>query len=168
MAQDNRVLGDPGTAAFRLDQYPFYRLNRAVSRYNIVIGARLRTIGIDIPTWRVLMVLGERAPRSVGQIAEAAVINLSTMMRIIQRMTQAGLVTSTADPVDGRITNVALTPTGADMLAQARRLTAPVYAKLIAGFSARDFDRLIALLARLDANLDAIPGKPDKSEVDPA
>lgn len=164
MAQDNRVFGDPGTAAFRLDQYPFYRLNRAVSRYNIVIGARLRTIGIDIPTWRVLMVLGERSPRSVGQIAEAAVINLSTMMRIVQRMANAGLVTSAADGVDARVTNVALTPIGDDVLAQARRLTAPVYARLIAGFSARDFDRLIALLARLDGNLDAIPSKVGKGE----
>lgn len=157
MTTDNRLLGNPGTPAFRLDHYPFYRLNRAVSRYNVVIEARLRTIGIDIPTWRVLMVLGEQSPRSVGQIADAAVINLSTMMRIIQRMTGAGLVSSAPNSADARVTDVSLTPQGAATLAEARRLTAPVYGKLIAGFSARDFDRLIALLARLDANLDDIP-----------
>ncbi len=159
MTIDNRLLGNPGTTAFRLDHYPFYRLNRAVSRYNVVIEARLRTIGIDIPTWRVLMVLGEQSPRSVGQIAEAAVINLSTMMRIIQRMTSAVLVSRAANTADARVTDVTLTPLGEDKLGQARVLTAPIYSKLIAGFSARDFDRLITLLTRLDTNLDGIPCK---------
>ncbi|MES2054965.1 MAG: MarR family winged helix-turn-helix transcriptional regulator [Pseudomonadota bacterium] len=165
MAIDNRLLGDPGTPAFRLNQYPFYLLNRAVSRYNIIIDARLRSIGIDIPTWRVLMVLGERSPRSIGQIAEAAVINLSTMMRIVQRMTNAGLVSNAPNATDARVTDVRLTPLGEDMLGKARRLTAPIYAKLIAGFSARDFDRLIALLTKLDANLDGIPR--DTADGDP-
>lgn len=157
MTTDNRLLGNPGTPAFRLDRYPFYRLNRAVSRYNVIIEARLRTIGIDIPTWRVLMVLGEQAPRSVGQIADAAVINLSTMMRIVQRMVGAALVSITANSADARVTDVSLTPHGEAILAEARRLTAPIYGKLIAGFSARDFDRLLTLLTRLDANLDDVP-----------
>jgi DNA-binding MarR family transcriptional regulator len=157
LTTDNRLLGNPGTPAFSLDHYPFYRLNRAASRYNVIIEARLRTIGIDIPTWRVLMVLGEQSPRSVGRIAEAAVINLSTMMRIIQRMTSAALVSSAANSADARVTDVSLTPQGEAKLAEARHLTAPIYGKLIAGFSARDFDRLLALLTRLDANLDDIP-----------
>ena len=73
MDDDLRQLGNPGTPAFQLNKYPFYLLNRAVSRYNAIIEKRLRGIGIDIPTWRVLMILGEAAPRSVSQIAEAAV-----------------------------------------------------------------------------------------------
>ena len=155
---DQRLLGDPGSSAFRVDRYPFYLLNRTVSRYNIVIGARLRRIGLDIPTWRVLMVLGERAPRSVGQIAEASVINLSTMMRIIARAAEAGLVTSAPAADDGRVTEVFLTDAGQGKLADARAVTAPVYARLIAGFSAAEFDRMIRLLNRLYDNLDTVDG----------
>jgi DNA-binding MarR family transcriptional regulator len=153
LSSDNRKFGDPGTPAFRVDKYPFYLLNRAVSRYNIVIEARLRTIGIDIPFWRVLMILGEDQPRSVGQVAEAAVINLSTMMRIIQRMETAGLVLSAPRAENGRVTAVSLTPRGQDKLLAARAITAPIYATLIDGFSSRDFDKLIELLNRLHANL---------------
>ncbi|HLY57835.1 MAG TPA: MarR family transcriptional regulator [Stellaceae bacterium] len=153
---DGRALGDPGTAAFRLEKYPFYLLNRAVSRYNVIIGGRLRSIGLDIPTWRVLMILGEQAPRSIGQIAEAAVINLSTMMRIIQRMEQAGLVTSAANAADARVTDVHLGETGTAKLAEARQVTAPVYAGLIAGFSRQEFDRFVATMNKLQANLDAM------------
>lgn len=150
---DNRRLGDPGSPAFQLDRYPFYLLNRAVSRYSVVIETRLRAIDLDIPNWRVLMVLGERAPRSIGQIADACVINLSTMMRIIGRMKLAGLVTSAARPSDARVTEVFLTEQGAARLEAARTITAPIYQAVIEGFSARDFDQMIRHLGRLYDNL---------------
>jgi DNA-binding MarR family transcriptional regulator len=153
---DARGLGDPGTAAFRLEKYPFYLLNRLVSRYNIIIESRLREIGLDIPYWRVLMILGEQSPRSVKQIADAAVINLSTMTRIIQRMEAAGLVSCSLQPTDNRVTEVALTEGGEAKLGEARRATAPVYAQVIDGFSARDFERLIGNLNRLHLNLEKL------------
>lgn len=155
---DSRKLGDPGSPAFQVGRYPFYLLNRAVSRYNIVIEARLRTIGLDIPTWRVLMVLGERAPRSIGELADSAVIVLSTMQRIVQRMERAGLVNSAPRADDARVRNVALTPAGEAKLGAARDITAPVYAALIKGFSRTEFDRLLGLLGRLQDNLDVVEG----------
>lgn len=154
MVEDLRASGDPGSEAFRVDAYPFYLLNRAVSRYNVVIEAELRTIEIDIPTWRVLMVLGEESPRSIGQIARSAVINLSTMMRIVERMMKAGLVERAPDSRDGRVTNVILTDLGRQKLAAARILTAPLYRKVIRGFSQAEFARLLDMLNRLHDNLD--------------
>ncbi len=162
MPDDNRKLGDPGSPGFKVDRYPFYLLNRAVSRYNIIIEGRLRTIGLDIPNWRVLMVLGERMPRSVGELADAAVINLSTMLRIVQRMEKAGLVSSEAKPGDGRVRQVILTDAGNELLAAARKISAPVYAGVIDGFSGTDFDRLIGLIGRLQRNLDALPSDADQ------
>lgn len=147
--RDNRPLGDPGSAAFTLDKYPFYLLNRTVSRYNGVIERRLRGVGLDIPAWRVLMVLGEHAPRGIGEIADACVINLSTMMRIIGRMRKAGLVTSAPRKDDARVTEVSLTEEGTAKLTAARAVTRPIYDDLIAGFSAQEFDRLIGYLDRL-------------------
>lgn len=151
---DNRILGDPSTPAFHVEKYPFYLLNRLVGRYNGVIDGRLRAIGLDIPYWRVLMILGEQAPRGVRDIADAAVIPLSTMTRIIQRMAAAGLVAVANSAEDARVTRVALLPLGEAKLAEARGVTAPVYARIIRGLSSRDFDRLTGLLDRLYANLD--------------
>jgi DNA-binding MarR family transcriptional regulator len=156
MKQDSRILGDPGTPLFKLDKYPFYQLNRVANRYNALIEGRLREIGIDVPSWRVLMILGEIEPLSIGRIADRAVINLSTMMRIIQRMRRDGLVLSVANINDRRVTDVSLTAAGRDKLAQAREITAPVYKQLIADFSGADFDKLIDLLSRLNDNLTRI------------
>jgi DNA-binding MarR family transcriptional regulator len=154
MTKDLRLFGDPGSEEFRVDAYPFYLLNRAVSRYNVVIEAELRKIGIDIPTWRVLMVLGERSPQPIAQIARSAVINISTMMRIVERMTRARLIDSRPSMDDGRVTELFLTQEGEEKLAAARKVTAPVYRKLIRNFSAGDFASLIGMLNRLHDNLD--------------
>ncbi len=153
MSKDARQLGDPGAPHFQVSKYPFYQLNRAVSRYNAIIGVKLDAIGVDIPSWRVLMILAERAPRSIGQIAEDAVINFSTMTRIIQRMTQAGMLLCAPRPDDNRVTEVYLSAHGEEKVAAARQITAPVYASLIRDFSEADFEMLLQLLERLNANL---------------
>ncbi len=158
MAKDPRKQADPGSAAFQVDQYPFYLLNRLVSRYNLVIGAELRTIGLDIPYWRVLMVLGQHSPRSVGQLAKVAVIPVSTMTRIVQRMAGAGLICSTPLESDNRVIEVALTAHGRDKLAEARTRTAPIYAQVIDGFSIEQFEGLTASLNALHDNLAGLAG----------
>ena len=153
IAADLRLLGDPGSEDFRLDCYPFYLLNRTVSRYNVVIEAELRKIGIDIPTWRVLMILGEQEPQPIGQIAKLAVINISTMMRIVERMMKAGLIKSTPSASDGRTTELKLSAAGRKKLTEARSITAPVYKKLIAGIGAKQFSGLLGLLNQIHDNL---------------
>jgi DNA-binding MarR family transcriptional regulator len=155
---DSRVLGNPGTPAFRVEKYPFFVLNRLVGRFNTLIEARLKAVGIDIPYWRVLLVLGEAAPRSIGNLAEATVINLSTMMRIVQRMERDGLVATRPGLTDARVTDVSPTSLGLETLAAARRVAAPIYEALVDGLSEPDFDRLLSLLGRLQANLDGYEG----------
>lgn len=151
---DHRILADPGAADFQLEKYPFYLLNRLVSRYNGVIEPRLRAIGLDVPYWRVLMILGTGSPRGVREIAESAVIPLSTMTRIVQRMAVAGLVGLETSTEDARVTMVSILPLGEAKLAEARATTSPIYARIIRGLSADDFARLIGLLDQLHRNLD--------------
>ena len=165
---DPRILGNPGTAAFRVDYYPFYLLNRVVSRYNPIIEATLRPIGIDIPSWRVLMILGENAPRGIAEIADAAVINISTMTRIVQRMTRDGLLVRIGRADDQRITDVDLTPLGQEKLTASRLAVSPVYSVVTSGFSKQEFEQLVALLNRLYCNLGVAvePLAPDEAVED--
>lgn len=153
---DTRQLGDPGTPAFQVEKYPFYLLNRLVARYNSIIEERLRAIGLDIPYWRVLMILGQQSPLSIRDIAGAAVINLSTMTRIVQRMTAVGLVDCRTRPEDNRVTEVSLTPSGEEKLAAARAATAPVYHKVIGGVGRSEFDQIIETLNRFHTNLEEL------------
>lgn len=154
MNEDLRPLGDPGSEQFQVEAYPFYLLNRAVSRYNVVIEAELRRIGIDIPTWRVIMILGEKEPQPIGQVARSAVINISTMMRIVERMETAGLIRTSPSTRDGRVTELTLTELGKIKLAEARSITSPVYRRLIDGVSSNEFSILLKLLNLFHDNLE--------------
>lgn len=158
---DARTLGDPGTSAFRVEKYPFFLLNRLAGQYNAIVAKRLRSIGIDVPSWRVLMILGEASPRAIGEIATFAIIKISTLTRILQRMTAAGLVSGEVRSADNRVTEISLTPLGQARLEEARQLTSPIYAQAIAGFSERDFDRMTALLEQLYANLGTLANGKD-------
>ncbi|WP_448501633.1 MarR family winged helix-turn-helix transcriptional regulator [Sphingomonas sp.] len=150
---DRRALGDPGTPAFRVELYPFYLINRLASLYNATIEPKLRAIGLDIPNWRVLMILGEREPRGVRDIADAAVIPLSTMTRIVQRMAAAGLVEAKPSERDARVTLVSLTDAGTRKLAEARASTSGIYRRLIDGMTGEDFDRFVTLINTMHDNL---------------
>lgn len=149
-------MADPGTGAFQVAKYPFYLLNRLVSRYNVVVEARLKPLGLDIPYWRVLMILGEQAPRGVADIAAAAVIPISTMTRIIQRMNAAGLVSVKESKADARVSEVSLRAAGRAKLEAAREVTAPVFRAIIKGINREDFDKLLWLLNQLHSNLETI------------
>jgi len=82
--------------------------------------------------------------------------SMSTMMRIVERMTNAGLVSRNTSAADARVIDVSLTQAGRERLAQARVLMAPVYRQALAGFSERDAERLLTLLGRLNANLEVM------------
>lgn len=148
--------GNPGSPAFQVKRYPFYLLNRLVSRYNRIIDARLRTIKLDIPSWRVLMILGESSPRATQEIADVAVINISTTTRILQRMAAAELVALAPSSKDARVTLVSLAPVGKVQLAKARQTTAPIYEHLVSGLTPDEFEKIIELLGRLHDNLDPL------------
>jgi DNA-binding MarR family transcriptional regulator len=117
------------------------------------------------------MVLGQKSPRSVGQVAEATVIPFSTITRIVQRMTAAGLIQCAPSESDNRVVQVSLTTLGEKKLGEARKMTAPIYSKVIQGLSPGEFQDLCASLDQLYANLaDLVPGRKrekDVREVDP-
>ncbi len=69
-------------------------------------------------------------------------------------MAGVGYVELGGNAEDARVTEVSLSSLGEAKLAEARRVTAPVYAAIIDGLDESDFDQLLAVLDRLHANLE--------------
>jgi DNA-binding MarR family transcriptional regulator len=117
----------------------------------------LKAIGMDLPTWRALMILHERSPRGVTEIADQAVIRLSTMTRVVQRLDRNGLVRLANRPSDARVTDVAITALGIDAVRRVREVAARMYQRAFSDFSARDLETLNQLLGRILHNLSRGP-----------
>lgn len=107
---------DPSQQDYEFDEWPFYNMARLVALYHHKLDASLKPIGIDVPRWRVLSILSKRRCATVTQLSTDAVTKISTMAKIIQRMTTEGLVVTRPSSEDARSTEVLLTEVGEEML----------------------------------------------------
>lgn len=148
-------MADPGDPLFGLVHSPFYWVARLSGRYGLDMGAVLRPVGLDVPRWRVLMILREREPASISTIADLAAIKLSTVTRIVQRMQIEGLVACGARANDARVTGVRLTPAGVQAVENVRRQASAIFHQAFAGVSSPEITAFNILLQRLFDNLEA-------------
>ncbi|GMV05806.1 MAG: hypothetical protein AMXMBFR53_20830 [Gemmatimonadota bacterium] len=99
---------------------------------------------------RILAFLDEDDPAMVGELAEVLAVTASTMSLTLKRMEEAGLVRRDRDPLDRRVTNVRLTPSGARVRDASRELD-PARAERLLSFldptTRQEALRAVALLA---------------------
>lgn len=140
---------DPASPGFRFEDSPTYWLTRATGRYLQVIERRLKRIGMDVPRWRVLMILAEAEPASVTELSEHAIVKLATMAKIVQRMEAAGLVSTRPRATDARVTEVTITEAGRAALIQVREVASGVYGRAFGELSEAELDTMIGLMRRV-------------------
>ena len=150
---DAKQRGDPAYDNFELRDSPFFLIARVSGRYVLDMEMVLKTIDMDMPGWRTLMIVREREPSSVSEIADLAVMRLSTMTRVVQRLKKRGLVRIDSRPSDARKTDVYLTLKGKDMMQRVRLVASGVYDAAFRGISASDINQLNDLLRRMFENL---------------
>ena len=68
--QSLKQLADPANDAFLLEHSPFFRLTQAESLYQKRMAENLKAVGMDIPRWRILMILHEKSPSTITEIAD--------------------------------------------------------------------------------------------------
>ncbi|WP_134680307.1 MarR family winged helix-turn-helix transcriptional regulator [Paracoccus ravus] len=123
-------------------QWPFYWISRVNQRYAETLQARLKHLDLDVSRWRVLMSLHEDDLLSVSEIAEYAVLKLSTTTKIVQRLVADGMVTTQPRASDARVTEVRLTDEGDRIRRLARAQAEAVFAR---AFTVEATDELAGL-----------------------
>jgi DNA-binding MarR family transcriptional regulator len=92
------------------------RAARALSRR---FDEAFRPLGLTSGQFSLLNGLNRRVPPTLGQVAELLAMDRTTLTAALKPLERRGLVESRADPNDRRARRLALTPTGAELLAQA-------------------------------------------------
>jgi DNA-binding MarR family transcriptional regulator len=148
---------DPSSNDFRLENSPFYLMAHADFRYHVDMDKVLHKHGVSKPIYRIMTVLRERQPVSIGVIAEIALTKRSTVSRIIDRMIEQGLVTTEQHHDDNRRTDVALTAAGQQLLGKLTPVVGRQLARALEGISDRDVTQLLSTLTRIGENLSKLP-----------
>lgn len=131
-----------------------FLMHLIVSQVETEVNKHARAYGLKIEGVRVLFRLLARDNLTVNELARLTGIETSTLSRLLDRMTDRGLLRRSRDDNDKRSVLVSLTPKGRKLALQHR----PVYYKdfdklLLAGFSAEDGAAFRKALLRMLDNL---------------
>jgi len=154
---DAKLRGDPAFPGFRIADWPFYLIARTAGRYALDMEQGLRRLNLDLASWRGLMLVHETNPSSVSEMADRAVMRLSTMTRVVQRLEKRGLVKLARRQSDARVTEVYITPAGERTVEQIRVVASHIYGVAFRDFDAAQVTQLNELLRRVFNNLEIIP-----------
>lgn len=147
MAQAPEKGGDTG---FDLDAFLPYQLAVLAGRVSRGLAAIYRErYGISVPEWRVLAHLLQSGRASVREIHARADMDKSKVSRAAARLERGGYVTKRADPEDGRLVVLMLTPKGETMMAEIVPRALEYEDAALQALGPQDAARFRAMLERL-------------------
>ena len=146
------VSDDPASEDFQFERWPFYHLARLVNIYHLRLERALKPLGVDVPRWRILTILLD-GPTTITRIADKAVSKVSTVAKIVQRMSADGLVETRTSAEDARSTEAMITAAGRAMLAQVRSKVSKISKEAFAGIPPAELEVLVDAARRIHSNL---------------
>ncbi len=147
----------PADAGFILDDYIMYNLVRASSVYNDEMAAALKSYGLTTMEWRILMLLHDSSPSTVGDLSRRSVTKMPTLTRMLIRMEAEGLVRRTVTADDRRFVNVTMTPKAANVLRRVQEIGQRVFERAFEGVSAAEIKTVTNVLKQVRSNLQRSP-----------
>lgn len=143
----------PSSDDFDYSEFPFYWLAQVQGVYQSHLEKALEKVGADIPAWRILLFLKVHGSTSISDISTHAIIKVSTMTRIVQRMKADGWVETNVHAADGRVKEVVITPAGRDKLIQIEQTTEKLFARSFKDLTQPQISRLNKTLRQLYQNI---------------
>jgi MarR family transcriptional regulator, transcriptional regulator for hemolysin len=128
------------------------RLSQAARAVSRAFDEALDEAGGTLPVWLILLNLKVRRPANQRELAGAVGVREATLTHHLNAMDARGLVTRERDPVNRRIQVVRLTEAGEAAFLRLREVALAFDARLRAGLTDADLDRLDGLLGQLTAN----------------
>jgi DNA-binding MarR family transcriptional regulator len=103
----------------RLDAQLCFALYAAAAEVTRLYRPHLDALDLTYPQYLAMILLWERAPRTVGEIGAALGLDSATLTPLLKRMEARGHVTRTRDPADERRVLVGLSAAGRRLRAKA-------------------------------------------------
>jgi MarR family transcriptional regulator, transcriptional regulator for hemolysin len=129
------------------------QLARTAKAATRAFDAALAQAGGSEPTWLILLSLVQGSHRTQAELAQAVGITGATLTHHLAGLERQGLVTRERVDDNRRVQRVALTEAGRRKFHELRERAMAHDARLRAGFTAEDLERLHDYLTRLAANV---------------
>ena len=136
---------------------PGYMLKGVQAAMRARLDETLADKGITTPQYTALTTLEHESGISNAEIARLSFVTPQTMLRIIENLEQAGLVTRQPHPTHGRVVQLALTPAGRKLVARCHESVLAVEEQLVSRLSRAERRQLVEILQKCAAALGEPP-----------
>lgn len=132
---------DPVAAdLLRLENQVCFALVTAARNVVAIYRPILEPLGLTHPQYLVMLALWERAPRSLGELAQELAMESATLSPLVKRLESQNLVTRTRRMDDERVLDITLTQDGVDLRQHALRV--PERVLEVVGMNVADLEEL--------------------------
>lgn len=121
--------------------------------YRALMSAFEAHTGHSMPRWRILLTLYRSGETSQKKLARDLEMDPAALTRQIKAIEREGWVRRQSDAADNRLTNVALTAVGQEVVEAALPLRTAFFAQAFAGMSAAQLHTLETMLAEVEQNI---------------
>jgi MarR family transcriptional regulator, organic hydroperoxide resistance regulator len=132
-----------------LTEHLTYLLAQANREINRQLESRLSTEGVPVEHWRILKVLSDGSGHSMGELAEAVLLNHPTLTKMVDRMVSDSLVYRRQDSDDRRKVLMFISERGKVLCKRLNSLAAGQEAHILQSYG----DKATGELKRLLENL---------------
>lgn len=141
--------GEAATSGYRLDRQIGFLLRRAHQYASEVFQAKIGARNLTPQQFSVLVTLLERREIAQTRLGDLVAMDPATVLGVVQRLAQRGLVAVRTDPADGRRRLVQLTHDGHELARELVAIGPEISRETLAGLSDREQRDLLRLLDRL-------------------
>ncbi|MGH2690518.1 MAG: MarR family winged helix-turn-helix transcriptional regulator [Actinomycetota bacterium] len=121
--------------------------------YRSVLEDRLRPLGLTAAQYLALRLVDHTPGLSNAELARELFVTPQTTIRVVQALTDEGLVFRTPNARHGRLLETHLTPEGSRVLAGARPLADAAESEVLAALTPAQRERLLGFLRRCTERL---------------
>lgn len=124
-------------------------VNKVAERINLHIGLVITPFGLTNRQYGLLLLLQAQGPQAQIMLSQRVGLDRTSIMRTVDLLEERGLVRRDPDPTDRRKHSVALTDTGAELLANTLGAVQQAEREFAAVLSDQEQDQVLGLLKRL-------------------
>jgi DNA-binding MarR family transcriptional regulator len=140
---------EPGPAADHSDEIS--RMRIALARTARRLSQQIPDVGLTPTQLSVLATVAREEDVPLGELADFEGLNPSMLSRVVGKLEPMGLIRRYADPADGRVAHVAITPDGAALQTQIKQARTAVFAAHVSALEPGLQQLLIDVVPALEA-----------------
>jgi len=127
-----------------------FLLHAAADRVGVELDKAAAEIGLrDVRDWFVLAALDDGRPHTQLELSRIVCVDKTTLISVLDRLEQRGLIVRTVDPADRRVRIPQITAAGRRVFAKFATARDAVEARVLDGVAPAQREVLLTLLARI-------------------